>query len=153
VYSKRLGSRVGCGGFVARAALIMMVGIVALICVANRSWFESKILNAMYGHRPEIHLGKQFRPGSTAVEDGVRQTAIMIRGVPHVRVTAPTAAWRRHHQDAVCTQDACTAQATAKWFPGAAGVGLGGLLAALLAGYIVWTVLVGDDNRYSWSRY
>lgn len=151
MHYNRFSTRIGCGGVIARAVLVMMVGIVALICIADRSWFENRIANALYGDRPEIHLGRQFRPGATAVEDGVRQTAVTIRGVPSVRVTAPTGVWRRHHRDAVCANGRCTARATAKRFPGAAGIGLGGLLAALLAGYIAWTVLVGDDDRYrSW---
>jgi hypothetical protein len=143
--------RLGCGGVVARGVLIAMMGVVVLICIANRSWFEARAMNALYQHRPEIHVGGQFKPGASAVEDGVRQTAVMVGTVPSVRVSAPTAAWKRHHPDAVCADGSCTARATAKKFAGAAGVGLTTVLAGLLVCYVVWVLLAGDErDRFPW---
>jgi hypothetical protein len=139
-------SRLGCGGLLARSVLVVMMGIVALICVANRSWIEGKALNAFYGNRPQIHLGEQFTPGATAVEDGLRQTAVLIGGAPHVRVTSPTADWLRNHKDAVCKHDVCTAAATRAKFAGSGGIDFVGALAGLLLCFIVWTVLTEDDR-------
>jgi hypothetical protein len=138
--------RVGCGGLLFRAALLTTLLVAALICVANRSWFEDRLVTAMHGDRPKIHLGARFEPGATVTEDGVRQTAVLIDGAPHVRVESPNPEWRRHHKDARCKGDICTAAATHADFRGGAGLALGGLLAALLAGYIAWTLIVGDHS-------
>lgn len=138
--------RTGCGGCLARVVLLVMLAIVVLICVANRSWLHEKILNAMYDGRPQIHAGEYFRPGASAVEDGVRQTAVMIDGKPHVKVTEPTKEWLRKHKDAECKDDVCTAAATHEEFSGAGGIDIGTILAGLLVCYIFWVLVVGDDD-------
>jgi hypothetical protein len=134
----------------------MLLLVVGLVCVANRSWFEARVRKAIYGNRPEIHAGRLFRPGASAVEDGVFQTAVLIGGKPYVRVTSPTEAWRRHHKDAVCHKGTCTAAATPKNFLGSGGVTIGVVLACLLGGYAMWTLIVGDDPmpyRFPYRRY
>lgn len=138
--------RMGCGGMLARSVLLMLLMIIGLVCVANRSWFEAKARTSIYGSRPEIHAGKLFRPGASAMEDGVLQTAVLIGGTPHIRVTSPTVAWLHHHKDAVCRNGTCTAVATPKSFLGSGGVTIGMVLAGLLAGYVMWTLIVGDDR-------
>jgi hypothetical protein len=143
----------GCGGVIMRGLLVSMLGIVALICIANRSWFEAKAIDAMYGERARIHQGEQFKPGAVVTEDGVRQTAVLVKGVPHVRVTSPTEEWRDEHKDAECERDVCTAPATKlSPLPGGATGGVTGLLAALLMIYVVWTLLMGDDSGHSSPR-
>ncbi|MCO6009171.1 hypothetical protein NE236_29800 [Actinoallomurus purpureus] len=130
------------------------MGIVALICIANRSWFEAKAVDAIYKDRRAIHVGKDFRPGATALEDGVRQTAVLVGRAPHVRVTSPTAVWLKHHKDAVCKRDVCTAAATPLKFVGGVGIGLGTLGAMLVVLVIGWTLLFDDrDSRYGSNRY
>lgn len=136
----------GCGGLVARIVLVAMLAIVGLICVANRSWIEAKAINAIYGGRPQIHAGKYFEPGATVKEDGVRQTAVLVKGKPHVRVTSPTPEWRRQHKDATCKDDVCTAPATEEKFLGSGGIDLVGILAGLLVCYLVWVLLVDNDG-------
>ncbi|WP_433183074.1 hypothetical protein [Actinoallomurus sp. CA-150999] len=141
--------RLGCGGLLIRSAFVALVGIVALICIANRSWFEAKAVNALYGDRRAIHLGKEFRPGATAFEDGVRQTAVLVDHDPHIRVESPTATWLRHHRDAVCKHDVCTAAATPlKNFVGV-GIGMSAVLAMLVVLFAGWTLLSDDrGDRY-----
>lgn len=138
--------RGGCGGLIVRIVTVMMLAIVALVLVANRSWVEGKVLNRLYDGRPEIHAGKHFRPGATAVEDGVTQTAVLIHGEPHVRVSSPTALWRADHKDATCHDGVCTAAATRKSFSGGGGVDLVGIGAVALVIYLVWVLLVDNDN-------
>ncbi|GAA3973973.1 hypothetical protein GCM10023085_65570 [Actinomadura viridis] len=134
----------GCGTLVARVVLVVMLAITAF---ASRSWFEGKALDAIYGNRPRIHAGDHFEPGATAVEDGVRQTAVLIRDVPHVRVTSPTPEWRRNHKDAKCDDGVCTARATHEKYLG--GIDLMSVLAGLLVCYLVWILLV-DTGRPSY---
>ena len=140
-------SRVGCGGLLARVVMLAMLGILALICIGNRGWFEHRAMDAVYGKRLAIHAGSSFHPGVTAMEDGVRQTAVLIGGLPHVRVTGPTPAWLKAHKDAVCKHDVCTAAATRKNLPGGGGLALSSLAGMALLGYVAWTLLVGDDAR------
>jgi hypothetical protein len=143
-------TRLGCGGILIRSGFVVLLGIAALICVANRSWFEAKAVNAVYGDQRKIHLGENFRPGAAAVEDGVRQTAVLIGRAPHVRVTTPTAAWLRHHKDAVCHHGVCTAAATPKRFMGRrVSISVSTVLAMLLVAFIIWTLLTEDRSpRY-----
>jgi hypothetical protein len=140
-------SRLGCGGLVARVVMLVMLGILALICIGNRGWIEQRALHAVYGNRPAIHTGGSFRPGMSAVEDGVRQTAVLIGGVPHIRVTKPTKDWLKGHKDAICKHDVCTALATKAHLPdaGGGGLALGSLLGLALLGYIVWILVAGDE--------
>ncbi|MGI8330941.1 hypothetical protein ACRYCC_13325 [Actinomadura scrupuli] len=140
-------SRMSCGGLLAQIVLVVILGVVGLICFANRSWFEAKAINAVYGDSSKIHAGAAFRPGATAVEDGVRQTAVLIAGAPHVQVSSPTAEWRERHKDAVCSHGICTAAATPKSFGSGFGSGtvFGGLLGGLLLSYVVWVMVVGDS--------
>jgi hypothetical protein len=135
-------SRMSCGGLLAQIVLVVILGIVGLICFANRSWFEAKAINAVYGDGSKIHAGAAFRPGATAVEDGVRQTAVLVAGAPHVQVTSPTAKWREHHKDAVCGHGVCTAAATSKSF--GSGTVVGTMLGGILLSYVVWIMVVGD---------
>ena len=138
--------RIGCGGLIGRIVLLLILGVVALICLANRSWFENRALDMLYGTTPKIHAGKAFHPGASAVEDGMRQTAVLVHGLPHVQVAAPPSqAWMSHHKDAVCKHDVCVAVATSKNFAGGQ-LGIGSVLAALLGGYIMWILVVGDDE-------
>ncbi|HEY8480766.1 MAG TPA: hypothetical protein VIL71_13155 [Spirillospora sp.] len=127
-----------------------MLATVVLILVANRSWVHKKIINAMYDGRPQIHAGKYFRPGASAEEDGVRQTAVLIDGKPHVQVTKPTKEWHAHHKDAKCKGDVCTAAATPESFPGAGGIDIASIAAMLLVLYIFWVLVIDgdDDDRY-----
>lgn len=134
-------SRLGCNGVIARCVLVAMMGIVALICIANWSWFEGRTLEALYGDRPKIHLGEHFKQGASAVEDGVRQTAILVDGKQFVQVKRPTPEWRRKHKDAVCQRGTCTAAATPGKFTGSGSWSIGALLAGLLFGWIVWTLI------------
>jgi hypothetical protein len=138
------GRTLGCGGVLARAVVIMMLGVVGLICFANRSWFAAKAIDTIYGQRSAIHLGRAFRPGATAVEDGVRQTAVSIAGRPYVRVTSPTAAWRRDHRDAVCERHVCTAAATPRRSASGRTVGIGTALGVILAAIVFWLVIMDD---------
>ena len=138
--------RTGCVGCLGRIVLLVMLGIVVLICVANRAWLHEKALNAIYDDRPQIHAGKYFNPGGSAVEDGVRQTAVLIDGKPHVRVESPTDEWHKNHKDAKCKDDVCTAAATPEEFVGAGGIDIGAIIAGLLVCYLFWIIVVGDDD-------
>ncbi len=141
-------SRLGCGGLLARVVMLVMVGIVGLICIGNRGWIEQRAIRAVYGKQLAIHSGSSFRPGVSAMEDGVRQTAVLIGGVPHVQVTKPTQAWLKAHKDAVCKHEVCTAVATPKNLPGGAGgMALSSLLGVALIGWVAWAVITGDDSR------
>jgi hypothetical protein len=132
----------GCGSLVVRIVLVAVLAVVALVCAANRSWIEANALDAVYQGRPKIHTGEHFTPGAAAEEDGVRQTAVLIHGKPHVRASSPTGRWRSHHKDAICDHDVCTAAATHEKFVGEGGVGIAGVLAGLLVCYLVWVLLV-----------
>lgn len=138
--------RTGCVGCLGRIVLLVMLGFVVLICVANRAWLHEKALNAIYDDRPQIHAGKYFNPGGSAVEDGVRQHAVLIDGKPHVRVESPPDAWHANHKDAKCKDDVCTAAAKPEDFVGAGGIDIGGIIAGLLLCYIVWILIIGDDD-------
>ena len=141
-------TRMGCGGLFVRVVLLAMMGILALVCIGNRSWIEHQAADAIYGDRLAIHAGSSFRPGVSAVEDGVRQTAVLVGGTPHVQVTSPTADWLKAHKDAVCEHKVCTAAATRKSLPGSGGgLAFGSLAGMALFAYMVWTLLVGDDTR------
>jgi hypothetical protein len=146
-------TRLGCRGLLARGVLVGMLGLAVLVFVANRSWFETKALNRIYGNRPAIHVGKQFTPGASAVEDGVRQTAVLVGGTPHVRVTSPTTEWLRRHKDALCDDGGCIAAATSKKFAGGGGLDLGTALAALLVCFLGWTLLTDDGRLRPYRRY
>lgn len=135
----------GCGGWLAHAILMVTMAILALVCFAGRGWIEDKIVSEVYGQRPKIHAGKHFEPGATAVEDGERQTALLIGGKPHVKVTSPPREWLDKHRDARCKRDVCTARATPARFLGANGFSLTALLAALMVCYITWVLIIGDD--------
>ncbi|NYE11447.1 hypothetical protein [Actinomadura citrea] len=124
----------------------MMMGIVLIICVANRSWLQAKAVNAIYENRPQIHAGKYFEPGATAVEDGVRQTAVLIKDKPYVRVTSPPDEWREKHEDAKCKGRVCTAPATHESFTGGGAIDIGSVLAGLLLCYFIWLLINGDDD-------
>ncbi|WP_143227012.1 hypothetical protein [Actinomadura mexicana] len=124
----------------------MMMGIVLIICVANRSWLQAKAVNAIYEGRPRIHAGKYFEPGATAMEDGVRQTAVLIKDKPHVRVTSPPDEWREKHEDAKCKGKVCTAAATRESFTGGGAIDIGSILAGLLLCYFIWLLINGDDD-------
>lgn len=145
-------NRIGCGGIITRIVLVVMLGIVVLVCIANRAWLTKQAVDAIYGDRPEIHAGEYFTPGASAEEDGVRQTAVMIHGVPHVRVKSPSHQWRDAHKDATCDHDVCTARATKGSFFGEGGFSLVGLGAVLLMGYFVWLFLFYDDRDYEGFR-
>lgn len=136
----------GCGALIVHVVLVATLGIVALSCVANRSWIEEKIVSAVYQDRPKIHAGERFTPGATAREDGVRQTAVLVHGDPHVRVTSPTKRWRANHEDATCRGDVCTAAATPQDFLGEDGIDIAALPAGLLACYLVWALLIDNDS-------
>jgi hypothetical protein len=127
----------------ARIVLVVILAVIGLICFANRSWFEARAINAMYGDASKIHAGAAFQPGASAIEDGVRQTAVLVKGAPHVQVTSPTAAWREHHKDAVCVRNVCTAPASPKSL-GSVPV-VGSMLGGLLLAYVVWVMVVGDS--------
>jgi hypothetical protein len=144
-------SRMSCGGVLARVVLMFILGAVGLICFANRSWFEAQAVNAMYGDSSRIHAGAAFRPGATAVEDGVRQTAVLIAGTAHIQASSPPAAWRNHHKDAVCSHNLCTAAATPKGF--GAGPVYGTLLGGLLFAYILWIMVTGDSDDHGYGRF
>ncbi|MEV5751294.1 hypothetical protein AB0L00_26025 [Actinoallomurus sp. NPDC052308] len=144
--------RLGCGGVLVGAGFVALMGIVALICIANRSWFEGKVTNAIYGDRRAIHLGKEFKPGATAEEDGVRQTAVLIDRAPHVRVTSPPDKWLKNHKDAVCKHDVCTAAATPLKSVGGVGIGLGGLAAMGVVVYAVYSLLF-DDGMFKYGGF
>lgn len=124
--------------------MLVFLGIVALLCIANRSWIEDRTIGMINSSQPGIHAGTSFKPGVSAVEDGVRQTAVLIRGVPHVQVTSPPRTWLDHHKDAVCTHNVCVATATSRSSGGGAVGDLAALLAALLFGWIVWIMVVDD---------
>lgn len=143
----------GCGSLVVRIVLVAMLAVVALICVANRSWITAKALDAVYQGRPKIHAGEHFSPGAAAEEDGVRQTAVLIHGKQYVRVSSPTEQWRRHHKDAICDHDVCTAAATHMKFAGEGGVSVVGILAGLLVCYFVWILLVDTDDDFRGGPY
>jgi hypothetical protein len=136
----------GCIGLIARIVLIVMMGIVLIICVANRSWLQEKAVNAIYDDRPRIHAGKYFEPGATAVEDGVEQTAVMIDDKPHVRVKSPPDEWLDEHRGAECKNHVCTAPATRESFTGGGAIDIGSVLAGLLLCYFVWLLINGDDD-------
>ncbi|GGT76266.1 hypothetical protein GCM10010177_37970 [Actinomadura citrea] len=136
----------GCFGLIARIILLVMMGIVLIICVANRSWLQAKAVNAIYENRPQIHAGKYFEPGATAVEDGVRQTAVLIKDKPYVRVTSPPDEWREKHEDAKCKGRVCTAPATHESFTGGGAIDIGSVLAGLLLCYFIWLLINGDDD-------
>lgn len=142
----RRSAGLGCFGLIARIVLLVMMGIVLIICVANRSWLQAKAVNAIYEGRPQIHAGKYFEPGATAVEDGVRQTAVLIKDKPHVRVTSPPDEWREKHDDAKCKGKVCTAAATHESFTGGGAIDIGGVLAGLLLCYFIWLMINGDDD-------
>lgn len=142
-------TRMSFGIVLARVVLALFLGIAGLVCIANRAWFEGQAMNAIYGDGARIHLGSSFQPGASAIEDGVRQTAVLIGGKPHIKVISPSALWHAHHPDAVCTRNVCTAAATSKTFVRAAG-GLGSVLGVLLFGYIIWVVVAGDMPRRRW---
>ncbi|NDU71658.1 hypothetical protein GWI34_03310 [Actinomadura sp. DSM 109109] len=126
--------------------LVVMMGIVLIICLANRSWLQEKAVNAIYEDRPKIHAGKYFEPGASAVEDGVLQTAVMIRDKPHVRVKSPPEEWMDAHDDAKCKDKVCTAAATKKKFTGGGAIDIGSVLAGLLLCYFIWLLINGDDD-------
>ena len=145
-------NRVGCGGIITKIVLVVLLGVAALVAVANRSWLEGLAINAIYDDRPKIHAGAYFTPGASAVEDGMRQTAVLIDGAPHVRVTSPPRAWRSERKDVKCADHVCTARATKGDFLGAGGMSLVGLLALLLVGYFVWLFLFYDDRDHEGFR-
>ncbi|MEV0662613.1 hypothetical protein ACIBI3_22820 [Actinomadura luteofluorescens] len=142
----RRSAGLGCIGLIARVVLLVMMGIVLIICVANRSWLQAKAVNAIYENRPQIHAGKYFKPGATAVEDGVRQTAVLIDDKPHVRVESPPEEWLDKHKGAKCKRHVCTALATHEKFNGGGAIDIGSVLAGLLLCYFVWLLINGDDD-------
>lgn len=139
--------RVGCGGLLAAGVIVVVLGIVGLVLIATRSWWGEKVVNAVHDDRPKIHAGRYFSPGATVTEDGVPQTAVMIKGKPHVRVSSPPGSWKREHRNAVCVREVCTAPATSEHFAGVGAVTLGGVGAVLLAGFVTWTLIMGDGGR------
>lgn len=145
-------NRAGCGGIITKIVLVVLLGVVVLVAVANRSWIQGLVINGIYDDRPKIHAGEYFTPGAKAVEDGVRQTAVLVHGAPHVRAVSPPHEWRDAHKDASCRHDVCTARATEGHFFGAGGTSVVGLLAFLLVGYIVWLFLFYDDRDYEGFR-
>jgi hypothetical protein len=139
-------SRAGCGGLLARIVMIVFLGIVALICIANRSSIETRVTNALHGNRPKIHAGPHFTPGTTATEDGVKQTAVIINHTPHIQAISPPAAWHQNHPDAICTKQTCIAKATPKTFPTTRATDLTTALALLLLTFVTWTLIKGDSH-------
>lgn len=142
----RRSTGLGCIGLMARIVLLVMMGIVLIICVANRSWLQAKAVNAIYEDRPKIHAGKYFEPGATAVEDGVRQEAVLIDEKPYVRVKSPPDEWREKHKGAKCKNRVCTAPATRESFTGGGAIDIGSVLAGLLLLYFIWLLFNGDDD-------
>lgn len=135
--------RIGCIGVLAQVVIVVFLGIVALICVANRTWFHEQALEMMHGEKAKLYAGPTFEPGAVVQENGMRLEAVMKDDKPYVSVANPTDAWRDEHKDADCDRKVCLVPASSMGL--AANIGYAGsLLSVALAGWIMWTLIVGD---------